>query len=264
MPYDVDYYRNNYRSKFLRLLDSRFADIPPRTRRNKFIDIYNERYYTDVGSSMRSWLSGSVRKVPGIEVLMQVCNVLECDVEYFLTDQKEFQKDSYDAVDVTGLEYETIEQLKRYTPEYRHIIDILARPYDHTDEDTAYDASINLQDDYLHQILRLVIISTKFSPATHAHIMDDVLGNMINSETGDETKSLIEAHTSLQFSSIIDKVKEITFDNQFFIGMSELITEEKMRLLQTGMSQPQVEIEISRRRSDIAQRVIDMMSKRSE
>lgn len=118
MRYDKDYYcKENFFPKFEALLDARYCHEREAHRRKHFCEEYDKKYaqkneegdYTSIYSSLRQW---TWNRTPSIEKLMNICELLDCDIDYFLTEQKEFKKEIASAADVTGLQYETIETLQ--------------------------------------------------------------------------------------------------------------------------------------------------------
>lgn len=85
-------------------------------RNREFYDDFRRKYpdSIDISQAVRSWRSFSENnktRLPSVKQLMQICNVLDCDIDYFLTEQTELRKDIANSSDITGLKYESIDFL---------------------------------------------------------------------------------------------------------------------------------------------------------
>ena len=88
---------------------------------------------------------------------MKLCSVLKCDINYFLTEQEEFEKDVQHAADTIGLGYTETEIISNLPPEQKEILSILI---------ISQNFGILLKDfaDYAHSNLQHgVIIDDKLS-----------------------------------------------------------------------------------------------------
>lgn len=119
MRYDVEYYtKETFLRKFEVLLDTKYANLKKHQRRNAFCEDYINMFQTDpdgnnpIESSVKQWFSFSNTSKPSLEKLMNICELLDCDIDYFLTEQTDFKRDTASAAEVTGLEYKTIEILE--------------------------------------------------------------------------------------------------------------------------------------------------------
>ena len=260
MQYNVDYYRKHFRAKFLAALDNRYAVYEKRSRRNQFVDDFYNEYFKEIESSMKSWLSGKVLKVPPVEVLLRVCNILDCDVEYFFTDQHGFHKEINAASEEIGLQYETVEQLKRYNSNSKRILNTLVRPYNNTDEDTAYEAKINPDTDLLGRLIVAIDMGTRFGPGADCKIKDEMLGSLLNAASKEEVSSMVASYLSITFSEIVNSLKELTFNDRYYYCLWERVNELKRELHSQGMSQWEVDIEVDRRRQDIEKDIQHQMN----
>jgi len=121
MLYDYNRYKANFGRKFKNALEKRYP-VTSESRKEKgfryrytdFCNDYSEMIGTDksVKSRCDSWKKPDC-SAPDIESLLEVCSLLDCDPEYFLTDQEYLRKDINNASKITGLSYEAIELLHR-------------------------------------------------------------------------------------------------------------------------------------------------------
>lgn len=73
---------------------------------------------------IRNWQEGySMPKT--INELLSLCELFDCDVEYIIGKQEHFRNDNLDAIEKTGLEEITINELSKLTNSEKHIIDAL-------------------------------------------------------------------------------------------------------------------------------------------
>jgi transcriptional regulator with XRE-family HTH domain len=111
MRYNTEYYTpDNFAPKFKKLLDKKYAHLKEHKQRSTFVKDYFNLFHKDIKNSIDQWCA--YRQKPSIESLMNICELLDCDIDYFLTEQEDFKKDITSASEVTGLEYETIEILE--------------------------------------------------------------------------------------------------------------------------------------------------------
>lgn len=111
MRYNTEYYTpDNFAPKFNKLLDKKYAHLKECKQRSTFVKDYFNLFHKDIKNSIDQWCA--YRQKPSIKSLMNICELLDCDIDYFLTEQEDFKKDITSASEVTGLEYETIEILE--------------------------------------------------------------------------------------------------------------------------------------------------------
>lgn len=108
--YNEDYFnKENFIEKLNYAVEFRFETY------RAFYKAFNDKYTSfDISQAVRSWRSFSknnANRLPSINQLIQLCNVLDCDMDYFITDQKELRKDIASASEITGLNYENIEKI---------------------------------------------------------------------------------------------------------------------------------------------------------
>lgn len=111
--YNPDYYKEYFKDKFLDQLNLKYFNIPSHKRRGQFYDDYEECYYTSIRETARNWFRTdlSKREVPTIWVLINICNIFHCDMDYFLTTQEEYNSNIEPASITTGLTTRAIENL---------------------------------------------------------------------------------------------------------------------------------------------------------
>lgn len=117
MKYDIKWFDNKFNvgKKIEKAIDYRYSNLPKHKRRSAFAKDYDNMYISKnenntgkgIESSLKQWIPG--RQKPSIEKLMSICNVLDCDIDYFLTEQAELKKEIANASKITGLSYDTIE-----------------------------------------------------------------------------------------------------------------------------------------------------------
>lgn len=111
--YDWVYYKDNFIEKFNSLLDIKYNDVPKSKRRKKFFDEYRTRYYSDIEKTAKNWFRKDyiTREIPTMAILINICNLLHSDFDYFLTPQHEYNSDVLIAKNTTGLTEKSIENL---------------------------------------------------------------------------------------------------------------------------------------------------------
>lgn len=126
MKYNIEYYKEYFPDKFSKLLECRYPKIDKGKRRKHFLDKYSEKFINGVDSQINQWCSAAQKnRVPTLEQLMNICDLLYCDIDYFLTEQNVFQKDAQSASDYLGLEYETVERISNYSDKIKGLVDVI-------------------------------------------------------------------------------------------------------------------------------------------
>lgn len=132
--YDFEYYtKENFIKKLDNAILFKYGNSTNDTdiKRNKaFYDDFERKYPNgiDIRQATRSWRSFSknnLHRLPQITQLMQICDVLECDIDYFLTPQESFRKEIFDISSALGLDYYTIKEFFKLSTTEKHIIDAL-------------------------------------------------------------------------------------------------------------------------------------------
>ena len=260
MYYDYNYYKENFSRKFLALLDYVYSDLPKKKRKGRFLDAYEEAYYSSINSTMRSWCAPSSPNTPNLDSLMNICNLYNVDIDYFLTDQEVLRKAEDNAAKVTGLRYETIDRITRYPDNLKQILDMLSCPSAFVDNDDLPEYTFRTTTDLLSQILLAIDIDVGFSRHTELHIKDEAVGLQVNAYEEEEVTPMIHASTTIKISNIIDQIREIKQDNRLPEFVYEEIVKKKFELLQSGLSQQEVDLEIDKLRPNIISEIKDKIS----
>lgn len=124
--YNQEYIKEHFGEKLNKAIKSCYSDIPDRKRYGKFKDDYCKHAVIEKSkfeSRFNSWIYRKV--IPEIGSIVMICNVLDCDMDYFLTEQEELRKDIVNASEITGLSYDAIQVLKQYKDLYRDVLEHL-------------------------------------------------------------------------------------------------------------------------------------------
>jgi hypothetical protein len=109
-----DYFDKYFKTNFKKALEKRFNGSIAR-----FIAAFNEKYGTDyekagnstnIKSLAYKWQDGTTK--PSVANLAKICNVMDCDIDFFLTTQKVLRKSDDILSNDTGLSDEAIQLLK--------------------------------------------------------------------------------------------------------------------------------------------------------
>ena len=76
-----------------------------------FYRAFERRYNKSIENSCKQWLKGS--NYPKIDNLIDLCDILDCDFEYFLTQQEEFKRTDKTISDLLGLSVRSIKTLEQ-------------------------------------------------------------------------------------------------------------------------------------------------------
>lgn len=126
MLYSQDYIRENFGKKLLKAIDSHYSNIPRHKRKGKFKDDYCKQANIERDTFENSFGSWAYKKVlPYVESIVMICNVLNCDMDYFLTEQEELRKDIAHASKTTGLQYDTVNIISNFSPEQKQTLDLI-------------------------------------------------------------------------------------------------------------------------------------------
>ncbi len=190
MFYSQDYLRENFGKKLLKAIDSHYSNIPSHKRKGNFKDDYCKQASIERDTFENSFNSWAYKKVlPYVESIVMICNILNCDMDYFLTEQEELRKDVAHASKTTGLRYESIEVLEKIKKSYikPYIMDELLN---HDD----FEKLIQYIWEYAHSQNNEIIIH------------DTVGDKPSKSYVGDKQKELMKYRASEIFGSILDDI----------------------------------------------------------
>lgn len=116
---DYNYSKDSFIVKLDKIVEARYKTEKANTYNKQyraFYSAYREKYLSDdfdISASVRVWRSCSNNQLPKIEILIKLCSLLDCDIDYFITEQTDFRKNLAAAAETTGLQYETIEVLEK-------------------------------------------------------------------------------------------------------------------------------------------------------
>ena len=92
--YSIKYYKNHFREKMEKLLEKKYPEIRKHNRVSHFttkFQLYLQSKESDISeSTIKAYMSPSNRNFPPIETLADICNFLDVDMDYFLTEQEDF------------------------------------------------------------------------------------------------------------------------------------------------------------------------------
>lgn len=120
MRYDNKFYNcNNFSSKYQDAIEQRYGNYKHK-KRVQFRKDFNDKFgvwengvlLSDIKDAEKKWWLGT--QLPSLANLMNICEVLDCDIDYFLTDQEELRKEIASAAEVTGLSYGSVETLYNF------------------------------------------------------------------------------------------------------------------------------------------------------
>lgn len=86
--------------KLRNLIDSRFR------KHTDFYKEFDKKYDTNISQTCKQWLAGN--NFPKIDHIVYLCDFFDCDIEYLLTNQKEFKQTDKKISDITGLSQDSI------------------------------------------------------------------------------------------------------------------------------------------------------------
>ncbi|MCM1189380.1 MAG: hypothetical protein NC541_08795 [bacterium] len=215
MLYDQSYVRENFKEKLLKAINTKYSGIPKHKRRGKFKDDYCKQASIDrtkFENRFSSWVYRGF--FPETENLIIVCNILHCDMDYFLTEQEELRKSVAHAAETTGLDYDTVDKIESYSPEIKQLIDRLVL---HTNKDN------------LLKLLNAILAYSLHSH--HAYIKIDVPGADIF-ETNDIEEKLVHFSPSNPLNDISKKMLKYSVTS----SLDEILTDTYNDYIDDGNS----------------------------
>lgn len=192
---NYNYSKNSFNDKLDEIVKARYKTEKSNTDQKQyraFYSAYREKYFSDdfdISANVRTWRSHSNNQLPKIEILIKLCSLLDCDINYFITEQTDFRKDSATAAETTGLRYESIEVLEKIKKSYikPYIMDELLN---HDD----FEKLIRYIWEYAHSQNNKIIIH------------DTVGEKSSESYVGDAQKELMKYRVIEVFGRIIDDI----------------------------------------------------------
>lgn len=135
---NYEYYEKNFCTNFEKAFERHYHK-PISRNRQLFVREYDKKYnnepkrkkeketYETIEDTLNTWFSPArKRNAPDrIETLYQICDILDCDIEFFLTPQESISKDIAYASEVTGLTEITVDQIKDLSAPQKNIVDAL-------------------------------------------------------------------------------------------------------------------------------------------
>lgn len=128
--YEMNYNKDTYNKRFEKALAIKYRKFDPWKRRREFIKAYELKYAddkTNIVTQIKNWSTIANQTLPSVTQLIKICDVLECDIDFFLTDdpEVEFNSDMSVTSKTTGLSNEAIMELKKMDEEALLILDVL-------------------------------------------------------------------------------------------------------------------------------------------
>lgn len=112
----------NFPSKLDKIVSKRYG------KRSSFVDDYFDRFGVDINNASKKWFSGST--MPRLNVLYNLCVLLDCDLEYLLGNQRDFRREYKTGSDITGLSTTSVEHIIKLTSAQKQALDIMFKCYD--------------------------------------------------------------------------------------------------------------------------------------
>lgn len=128
------YNKENFVKKIDNAIEFRYKSEKNNTLRkcnSAFYSDFKEKYPEsdfDIAQALRYWRNfceSTKTRLPTLKQLIQICNVLDCDIDYFLTEQSVLRKNIGKTSQEMGFRYTTIENLLNLSDSEKHIIDSL-------------------------------------------------------------------------------------------------------------------------------------------
>jgi hypothetical protein len=130
-----EYYEENFTRNFEKAFERHYHK-PISRNRQLFVNDYDEKYPEldengeptgkSIKFSVDTWFSKRGKNAPDkIQTIYQICDILDCDIEFFLTSQESISKDIAYASEITGLTEITIDQIKDLSAPQKIIVDAL-------------------------------------------------------------------------------------------------------------------------------------------
>lgn len=106
----------NFQNQLNEIVNKRY------NRRSEFASEYYDKYGIDISEAMKNWFAG--RSMPDdVSVLYNICDLLNCDIDYLVGKQNEFRKATAEIAGQLGLKYESTEKIEKYPSEIKELLD---------------------------------------------------------------------------------------------------------------------------------------------
>ena len=102
------------------------VNLASHKRRTEFCNDFDNKFSKDgktIEQSCKNWFAHV--STPNLENLMNICELLDCDIDYFLTEQVDFQKEPRSASEYLGLSYNTVERISNYDDKIKGLLDVI-------------------------------------------------------------------------------------------------------------------------------------------
>ncbi len=147
----------------------------------------DEKQKRDVSQKIYKWRNAE--NVPDLNVIVGLCDLFDCDFDYFIGDQDEERKTFSHASEYIGLQYSTIEKLSNLDDYQKDLIDCLCDA--NMGSDKAIDALLNIIGTYLKYVgTSQITIKSDYFPD----------GNW----SGKQAVSLLKAGLEKDFDKVLD------------------------------------------------------------
>ncbi len=108
----------NFQDQLNEIVNKRYG------KRSKFANEYYDKYGIDISETMKNWFAG--RSMPDdINVLYNICDLLNCDIDYLVGRQDKFRKATAEVAEQLDLNYKSIEKLEKYPSEIKELLNRL-------------------------------------------------------------------------------------------------------------------------------------------
>lgn len=119
---DKEFYKN-FATKLDSIVNDRYG------KRKDFATEYSDRYNAPgIDETFKNWFAG--HSIPKAKTLYNLCELLDCDIEYLLGSQKEYRREYRNVSDYLGLSSKTVEHIAKLNDAQKHALNIMFECYD--------------------------------------------------------------------------------------------------------------------------------------
>lgn len=123
---DFEYYKKNFADKCNALICNKYKNKPEHKRRSAFLNQYNLINEKPIGKkSADKWLNPNNEEAPTLETLINICIFFNVDIEYFLSEQKELNKQLANASDYLDISIDATNQIRELTQFQKRFLELL-------------------------------------------------------------------------------------------------------------------------------------------
>lgn len=116
-------YTDNFLIRYKEIRDYRYKDISERQRNSKFCSDYEEEFGVDIKDFMKNWMRKKKPSRPDVPMLKNICDILDCDMEYLVGTQEAYRREYKTTSDYLGLSQKSIEHIKKLSEAQIHALD---------------------------------------------------------------------------------------------------------------------------------------------